>query len=124
MAEENEDEKQFFKDLGATAEQTLEEVRGFEVNYFNVIGRMVATLPWLADFNKKMQSYFEQDFAAALEFAHELRQAKDVQDFIRIQFEYSQKCFQSLAAQMRDFAETYANVASGAIKAPSLYSLE
>jgi hypothetical protein len=66
----------------------------------------------------------QQDFAAALEFAHELRQAKDVQDFVRIQSEYSQKCFQSLAAQMRDFAETYANVASGAIKAPSLYSLE
>jgi Phasin protein len=124
MAEANEDEKQFFKDLGATAEQTLEEARGFEVNYFNVIGRMVAALPWLADFNKKMQSYFEQDFAAALEFAHELRQAQDVQDFIRIQSEYSQKCFQSLAAQMRDFTETYANVASGAIKAPSLYSLE
>jgi phasin protein len=96
MAEENEGEEQFFKDLGATVEQTVEEVRGFEVNYFNVIGRMDAALPWLADFNKKMQNYFEQDFAAALEFAHELRQAKDVQDFIRIQSEYIQKCFQSL----------------------------
>jgi hypothetical protein len=31
MAEENEDEKQFFKDFGATAEQTLEEVRGFTI---------------------------------------------------------------------------------------------
>jgi hypothetical protein len=66
MAEENEGEEQFFKDLGATVEQTV----------------------------------------------------------IRIQSEYIQKCFQSLAAQMRDFVETYANVASGAIKAPSLYSLE
>jgi hypothetical protein len=124
MAEENEDEKQFFKDFGATAEQTVEEVRGFEVNYYNLIERVVAALPWLVDFNKKMQSYFEQDFAAALEFAHELRQAKDMQDFVRIQSEYIQKRFQSFAAQMREFAETYTNVASGAIKAPSLYSLE
>jgi Phasin protein len=124
MAEENEDEKQFFKDLGATAEQTVEEVRGFELNYYNSIGRMVAALPWLADFNKKMQSYLEQDFAAALEFAHELRQAKDMQDFARIQSEYIQKRLQSFAAQMGEFAETYTNVASGAIKAPSLYALE
>ena len=107
MAEENEDEKQFFKDLGATAEQTVEEVRGFEVNYYKLIGRMVAALPWLADFNKKMQSYLEQDFAAALEFGHELRQAKDMQDFVRIQSEYIQKRLQSFAAQMGEFAETY-----------------
>jgi len=124
MTEENEDEKQFFKDLGATAEQTVEEVRGFEVNYFNVIGRMVTALPWLADFNKKLQSYFEQDFAAALEFAHELRQAKDMQDFVRIQSEYVQRCLYSFAAQAKDFSDTCSKVATGAIKAPPLYSLE
>ena len=124
MTEENEDEKQFFKDLGATAEQTVEEVRGFEVNYYNLIRRMVAALPWLADFNKKMQGYLEQDFAAALEFTHELGQAKDMQDFIRIQCEYIQKCLHSFAAQAKDFSETCTRVASGAIKAPSLYSLE
>jgi hypothetical protein len=124
MAEESDDEKQFFKDFGATAEQTVEEVRGFEVNYFNLIGQMAAALPWLADFNKKLQSYFEQDFAAALEFAHELRQAKDTQDLLRIQFEYIQRCLQSFAAQARDFSDTCTKVASGAIKAPPLYSVE
>jgi Phasin protein len=113
MPEENEDEKQFFKDLGATAEQTVEEVRGFEVNCFNLIERMMTALPWLADYNKRVQSYVEQDFAAALECAHELRQAKDMQDFVRIQFDYIQKRSQSFAAQMRDFVETYTNVASG-----------
>jgi hypothetical protein len=113
MAEENEDEKQFFKDFSAAAEQTMEEVRGFEVNYFNLIERMMTGLPWLADYNKRMRSYVEQDFAAALEFAHELRQAKDMQDFVRIQSDYTQKCLQSSTAQMRDFVETYTNVASG-----------
>jgi hypothetical protein len=124
MSDESEDEKQFFKDLGATAEQAVEEVRSFEVNYFNLIGSMAAALPWLADFNKKMQSYFEQDFAAALEFAHELRQAKDMQDFLRIQFEYTLGCLQSFAAQAKDFSDTCTKVASGAIKAPPLYSVE
>jgi len=118
MPEENEDEKQFFKDLSATAEQTVEELRGFEVNYFNSIERMMTALPWLADYNKRLQSYVEQDFAAALEFAHELRQAKDMQDFVRIQSDYIQKCLQSFAAQMRDFVETYTNVASGIFTRP------
>jgi hypothetical protein len=124
MEDENVDQKQFFKDLGATAEQTVGEVRGFEVNYYNMVDRMMAALPWVTDFNKKMQSYIEQDFAAAFKFARELSQAEDTQDFVRIQTEYIQKCLQSFAAQARDFAETYTNVASGAIKAPSLYSPE
>ncbi len=118
MEEENEDQKQFFKDLGATAEQTVAEVRGFEVNYYNLVERMTTALPWLTDLNKKMQSYVEQDFAAAFKFVHELSQVKDIQDFVRIQTEYIQRCLQSFAAQARDFAETYTKVASGAIKAP------
>jgi hypothetical protein len=89
-----------------------------------MVDRMMAALPWVTDFNKKMQSYIEQDFAAAFKFARELSQAEDMQDFARIQTEYIQKCLQSFAAQARDFAETYTNVASGAIKAPSLYSPE
>jgi Phasin protein len=113
MPEENEDEKQFFKDLSATAEQTVEEVRGFEVNCFNLIERMMTAVPWLAEYNKRMQCYVEQDFAAALEFAHELGQAEDMQDFVRIQSHYIQGRLQSFAAQMRDFVETYTNVASG-----------
>jgi hypothetical protein len=122
MDEDDQDQKQFFKDLGATAEQTVQEVRGFEENYYSLIQAMMPALPWLADFNKKLQSYVEQNFAAAYEFRRELSQAKDMQDFVRIHTAYIQKCLESSAAQMADFAETYTNVASGAIKAPSLYS--
>jgi len=123
MTEENEDQKQFFKDLGATAEQTVAEVRGFEENYYSLIQRTLTALPWVADYNKKLHGYVEQDFAAAFEFAHELSQAKDMQDFVRIHTEYTQKCLQSCFAQARDFAETYIKVASGTVRAPSLYSL-
>jgi phasin protein len=122
MEEENEDQRQFFKDLSATEEQAVQEVRGFEENYYSVIQAMMPALLWLADFNKKLQSYIEQNFAAALEFTRELSQAKNMQDFVRIHATYIQKCLQSYAAQMTDFAETYTNVTSGAIKAPSLHS--
>jgi len=39
MQEQDEDQKQFFKDLGATAEQTMAEVRGLEENYYNLMQR-------------------------------------------------------------------------------------
>lgn len=42
----------------------------------------------------------------------------------RIYGDYNQKYLQSIATQMRDFAETYTNMASGAIRAPSLISPE
>jgi hypothetical protein len=60
MDEEDQDQKQFFKDLSATEEQAVQEVRGFEENYYSLIQGMMPTLPWLADFNKKLQSYIEQ----------------------------------------------------------------
>ncbi len=122
MEEENEDEKQFFKDLSATEEQAVQEVRGFEETYYSLVQRVMPALPWLVDFNKKLQSYIEQNFAAAYDFTRELSQAKDMQDFVIIHTAYIQKCSQSFAAQMADFAETYTNVASGAIKAPSIHS--
>jgi hypothetical protein len=120
--EESQDQKQFFKDFGATAEQTGQEVRGFEEYYYSLIQRTMPALPWLADFNKKLQSYVTQNFAAAYEFTRELSQAKNVQDFIRIQTDYIQKCGHSFAAQMQDFTETYRSMVSSAIKGPSVSS--
>jgi hypothetical protein len=122
VEEENEDQQQFFRDLSATEEQAVQEVRGFEENYYSLIQAMMPALPWLADFNKKLQSYIEQNFAAAYEFTRELSQAKDIQDFGRIHTAYIQNGLQLSAAQMTDFVETYTNVTSGAIKAPSLHS--
>ncbi len=113
MNEESQDQKQFFRDFGATAEQTVQEVRGFEENYYSLIQRAMPALPWLADLNKKLQSYVEQNFAAAYEFTRELSQAQNMQDFIRIQTDYIKKCGHSFAAQMQDFAETYSKMASG-----------
>jgi hypothetical protein len=119
MEEESEDQKQFFSDLGATAEQTVQEVRGVEENYYALIHGAIRVFPWLDDFNEKLQNYFEQNFAAAYEFSRELTQAKDMQDFTRIYSTYNQKCFQLFTAQVRDIAETWTNLVSGATKAPT-----
>jgi hypothetical protein len=120
--EENQNQRKFFKDFGATAEQTVQEVRGFEENYYSLVQRMMPALPWLADLNKKLQSYVLQNFAAAYEFTRELSQVKNAQDLIRIQTDYIQKCGHSFAAQMQDFTETYRSMVSSAIKSPSVSS--
>jgi Phasin protein len=122
MGDKTEDQEQFFKDLGATAEQTVQEVRGFEENYYSLIQWAIPALPWLVDFNKKLQSYTEENFAAAYKFARDLGEAKDMREFGRIQTEYIQKCGSSFAAQIQDLTETYTHMTLGAIKAPSISS--
>jgi hypothetical protein len=114
---EEQDKRQFFKDLGATAEQTVEEVRGAEENYFVLMQRMFAAFPGIADLNNKLQNYAEQNFANALEFSHALSQAKDLQDFTRINVEFGQKLIKLVGAQTMDFAEACTGSAAKAIKA-------
>jgi len=103
--EEEQDQRQFFKDLGATAEQTVEEVRGVEEDYFAVLQNTLIAFPWIADIAAKMQSYADQNFVDALRFSRELSQAKDIQDFVRINVEFAQKSFKSVVEQAEDFAE-------------------
>jgi Phasin protein len=103
--EEEEDQRQFFKDLGATAEQTVEEVRGAEENYFVLLQRMFIAFPWLADITTKLQSYADQNFVNTLNFSYELDEAKDIEDFIRINVEFAQTSFKSVVEQAEDFRE-------------------
>jgi hypothetical protein len=43
------DQELLFKDLGATAQQTVEQVRGLEENYFSVLQKTMSGIPWIAD---------------------------------------------------------------------------
>ncbi len=114
---EHQDQQQFFKDLGATAEQTVEEVRGVEENYFVLMQKMLTPFPWIADINRNLQKYAEQNFADALEFSHELTQAEDFQGFVRVNIEFIRKRIQSVGEQAKDFADAYAKSAGSATKA-------
>lgn len=119
--EEGHDQRQFFKDLGATAEQTVEEIRGAEEDYFALLQNMLIAFPWIADIATKMQKYADQNFVDALKFSREMSQAKDIQDFARINVECAQKSFKSAVAQAKDFAEACTDSAARAIR--SAYNL-
>jgi len=119
MQEEKEDLQQFFRDWSATAEQTLREIRGFTLNYYNAVRETLTSVPWLANFNKKLHGYLEQDFDSAERFVKEVGQASDTTEFTRIYAAYIQQCAELFARQARDFAEAYLE-ASGGTKARSV----
>jgi hypothetical protein len=81
------DQSCFSKILGATAKQTVEQVRGLEESHFSLLQKAMSGIPWIADLNREAQICAEQHFAAGLKFAHRLSEAKDFQDLARIQME-------------------------------------
>jgi phasin protein len=103
--DEDQDQRQFFKDVGATAEQAVQEVRGVEENYFVLLQRMLTPFPWAACLNIKLQNYAEQSFVDALDFSRDLSRAKDIQDFVDIHGRFVQKMFKSVGEQAEDFLE-------------------
>jgi len=85
--------------LGAAVEQTVEDIRGAEENYFHILQRTMADFPWIVGFNKKLQNYADQNVAIAFEFADGLSCAKGFQDLARIETEFVQRCLQSVGEQ-------------------------
>jgi hypothetical protein len=110
---ENEDQRLFFKDVSAAAEQAVEEARGLEENY----------QAWAAGITETLHGYAEQDFGAALAFARELSQARNFNDFARIQIEHVQNCSQLLFGQAQDLTQKCIAAGLSVVMPPAVYSL-
>ena len=117
---EEDDQRQFFADLAATARQGVEGVRGIEENYYAALHWAILPLPWLANISDKLQSYVEQHFKNGFDYALELSQAEDFHEFTLINTRCVQKMLDTLLAQARDFTETYTlPVIDGKVPVPS-----
>jgi hypothetical protein len=66
------------------------------------------------DVAKKAVSYAETNIAAAFEFAKELLNAKDAQEFLKLQQGFVQKQAEILGNQMREMSSAVANSAASA----------
>ena len=102
--------------------QGVEQVRGIDENYYAAVHSAIMPLPWLTDVSERLQSYLEQHFANGFDYALELSQGKDFQEFALINTRWLQKSVESLLAQAKDFTETYVLPAKGE-KAPTTSSL-
>jgi hypothetical protein len=100
-------------------EQTMKQTEGAMNNYFNLLQQTMSTTPWgRTDFSEKLKSFTEQNIAAAHHHLEKLGQAKDFQDFIKIQTEYMQTQFSLFADQAKQLSEAYMKTAAGAFKSP------
>ncbi len=98
--------------------QSFEQTRKGMEKYLDLFKINMTASPLFtpSDLTKKMQSYGEQNIAAASEFAKKLTQVKDFQDFWRIQTEYMQAQWQAFSEQTKDLSDTVTKSATGALK--------
>ena len=110
-------EEKSFQNMSEMVMQGTEQTRKAMENYLNFVQKTTSGLPWLeSDLNKKMKSYAEQNVAAASEFGRKLTQAKDFQDFWRVQTEFMQAQLKTLGEQAKDLGDMATKAATGAFK--------
>jgi len=107
-----------YENLSALMTQGFEQTRKAMENYFGLfkINMTASPLFTSSDLAKKMQSYGDQNIAAAYEFAKKLTEVKDFQDFWRLQTEYMQAQLKAFGEQTKDLSETITKSATGALK--------
>jgi hypothetical protein len=67
---------------------------------------------------EKLKSYAEKNIAATQEFVHKLSQAKDFQDFVRIQMEFVQMELNAFGEQANSLGEAFTKAATDSAKTP------
>jgi phasin len=73
-----------------------------------------ATQAGARDMTQKAVNYAETNIAAAFDFARQLLNAKDPQEFLKVQQGFVQKQAESLGAQIREMGSSVAGAASSA----------
>jgi len=107
-----------FENLSALMTQSFEQTHKAMENYFDLfkINMTASPLFTSSDLAKKMQSYGEQNIAAASEFANKLTQVRDFQDFWRVQTEYMQAQLKAFGEQTKDLGEVVTKNTTRAFK--------
>jgi len=100
-------------------ERTVKQTEGAMDSYLSLLQQSMSAVPWgKTDFGEKLQSFTEQNIAAAHHHIQKLSQARDFQDFIKIQTEYMQTQLSLFADQAKQLGEAYMKTAAGAFKPP------
>src|SRR3974377_942501 len=100
-------------------DRTVKQTEGAMDSYFNLLQQTMSAAPWgKTDFGEKLQSFTEQNIAAAHHHIQKLSQARDFQDFIEIQTKYMQTQLSLFADQAKQLGEAYMKTAAGSFKPP------
>jgi len=97
--------------------QGFEQTHKAMEDYFDFVQKNVKAAPWLGtDLTEKMKAFTEQNIAAASEFAQKASNAKDFQDFWRIQTEFMQAQWKAFAEQTKELTESATKSATNVMK--------
>ena len=89
-------------------------------NYLDFFQQNIKASPWLdTHLSQKMKSYMEQNIAAATDFAQKATKAKDLQDFWRIQTEFTQAQWKAFTEQTKELSEAATKSATNMTKGSS-----
>jgi hypothetical protein len=107
-----------FGSISDVMAQSFEQTSKAMHNYLDLLQKNIKASPvgLDPDLNTKMKSYTEKNIAAAFEFSQKLTQAKDFQDFLRIQTEFVEAQWKAFNEQTKDLGETMTKGASGVLK--------
>ena len=112
------------KEMQTVAEQGVEQAKLAFNNYMQAAQEAVSTFEqWVKasqvgaqGITQKAMSFAERNVLSAFEFAQKIVQAKDIQEFIRMQTEFVQSQIQVLSEQVKDLGDTATKVAMDSLK--------
>ena len=100
-------------------EQTMEQGQKAMGDYFTWLQKTMSGSHWMGnDLTKKLMSNMEYNIASTQAFVQKLSQAKDFQDFIRLQIEFMQKQISTFADQTKGLGEAFMKMTEEGIKTP------
>jgi hypothetical protein len=103
--------------LSVMLTQHFDQTRKALESYLDFLQKAIKASPLLdTDLNKKMKTYMEQNIAAATEFAQKASNAKDFQDFWRIQTEFMQAQWRAFTEQTKKLSESATKSATDVMK--------
>jgi len=115
----NQQLKDFEKNAEETVEQTAERVRGAADNYFSFLHQTIASFPTGGtEFGEKLKTCAEENVEAMSTYVHNLSQAKDLQEVIRIQLGFVQSQFNAFGEQAKTLGAACAKAAADAANKP------
>ena len=115
-------DKEPTESLTGMAKQTAEQITGRTQeameNYFKWFQATMSASPWgNMDLNKKLLSYATENVSAAFGFVQKLSQAKNLEDVVKIQTEFTTAQMNSFNEQAKNIGEVYTKTAA-AMRAP------
>ena len=86
--------------------QGIDQTRKAMESYLDFFQKNIKAPPLFdADLNQKMKTYMEQNIAAVSQFAQEVSKAKDLQNFWRVQSEFTQAQWKAFTEQTKELTE-------------------